>query len=157
MVLRAASPATLDRRFSHLLQRLRAARLSADHRRSHLPRQPCSWGIATIKATFFTEDGAPKYFHDRTFPIDIHACSQAILHFIAFSSIDPQALELARKTFRWTMRNMAAPEGAFYYQRHRLLDQPRALHAVGASLDAARTCQITAGERFAGSSPHRHG
>jgi hypothetical protein len=72
------------------------------------------------KATFFTHDGAPKYFHDRPFPIDIHACSQAILHFIAFSSIDPQALELARKTYRWTMRNMVAPEGAFYYQRHRL-------------------------------------
>ena len=77
-------------------------------------------GHRYYKATFFTDDGAPKYFHDRTFPIDIHACSQAILHFIAFSSIDPQALELARKTFRWTMRNMVAPEGAFYYQRHRL-------------------------------------
>jgi hypothetical protein len=72
------------------------------------------------QTNFFTGDGAPKYFHDRTFPIDIHACSQAILHFIAFSSIDPDALELARKTFRWTMKNMAAPDGAFYYQRHRL-------------------------------------
>ena len=39
MVLRAASPATLDRWFSHLLQRLRAARLSADHRRSDLQRR----------------------------------------------------------------------------------------------------------------------
>jgi hypothetical protein len=77
-------------------------------------------GHRYYKATFFTDDGAPKYFHDQTFPFDIHACSQAILHFIAFSSIDPQALELARKTFRWTMRNMVAPEGAFYYQRHRL-------------------------------------
>jgi hypothetical protein len=67
----------------------------------------------------FTGEGAPKYFHDRTFPIDIHACSQAILHFIAFTSIDPQALELAQRTFRWTMKNMAAPDGAFYYQRHR--------------------------------------
>jgi hypothetical protein len=77
-------------------------------------------GHRYYKATFFTADGAPKYFHDRTFPIDIHACSQAMLHFIAFSSIDPQALQLARKTFGWTMRNMVAPDGAFYYQRHRL-------------------------------------
>jgi hypothetical protein len=77
-------------------------------------------GHRYYKATFFTGDGAPKYFHDRTFPIDIHACSQAILHCIAFSSIDPQALELARKSFNWTMRNMVAPDGAFYYQRHRL-------------------------------------
>jgi hypothetical protein len=71
-------------------------------------------------STFFTDDGAPKYFHNRLFPIDIHACSQAILHFVAFSSIDPTALESAWKTFHWTMRNMAAPNGSFYYQRHRL-------------------------------------
>ena len=70
--------------------------------------------------SFFTKEGAPKYFHHRTFPIDIHACSQAILHFIAFSSIDPTALKHAWKTFQWTMRNMAAADGSFYYQRHRL-------------------------------------
>jgi hypothetical protein len=72
------------------------------------------------QSSFFTEEGAPKYFHNRTFPVDIHSCSQAILHFIAFSSIDPTALDRAWKTFRWTMRNMAAADGSFYYQRHRL-------------------------------------
>jgi hypothetical protein len=76
-------------------------------------------GHRYYQTNFFTGEGAPKYFHDRTFPIDIHACSQAILHFIAFTSINPQALELAQRTFRWTMKNMAAPDGAFYYQRHR--------------------------------------
>ena len=76
-------------------------------------------GHRYYQTNFFTGEGAPKYFHDRTFPIDIHACSQAILHLIAFTSIDPQALELAQRTFRWTMKNMAAPDGAFYYQRHR--------------------------------------
>ncbi len=77
-------------------------------------------GHRYYQTSFFTQEGAPKYFHNRTFPIDIHACSQAILHFIAFSSIDPNALERATKTFQWTMRNMAAPDGSFYYQRHRL-------------------------------------
>jgi hypothetical protein len=72
------------------------------------------------QSRFFTEEGAPKYFHNRTFPLDIHACSQAILHFIAVSSIDPTGLERAWTTFRWTMRNMAAADGSFYYQRHRL-------------------------------------
>jgi hypothetical protein len=81
-------------------------------------------GHRYYQTTFFTREGAPKYFHDRTFPIDIHACSQAILHFVAFSSVDPQALELAQRTFRWTMRNMAAPDGAFYYQRHRYWTNP---------------------------------
>jgi hypothetical protein len=65
--------------------------------------------------TFFTADGTPRYFHNRTFPIDIHACSQAILHFAAFSSLDR-----AWQTFDWTVKNMGAPDGSFYYQRHRL-------------------------------------
>jgi hypothetical protein len=77
-------------------------------------------GHRYYQSTFFTAEGAPRYFHNRTFPIDIHACSQAILHFAAFSSIDPNALDRAWKTFAWSMENMAAPEGSFYYQRHRL-------------------------------------
>lgn len=64
---------------------------------------------------FFTQAGAPRYFSNRTFPIDIHACSQAILHFVALAS-----QERAWQTFRWTMTNMAAADGSFYYQRHRL-------------------------------------
>jgi hypothetical protein len=77
-------------------------------------------GHRYYQTAFFTEKGAPKYFHNRLFPIDIHACSQALLHFVAFSSIDPACLESAWKTFRWTMTNMAAADGSFYYQRHRL-------------------------------------
>jgi uncharacterized protein YyaL (SSP411 family) len=77
-------------------------------------------GHRYYQTTFFSGEGAPKYFHNRTFPIDIHACSQAILHFTAFSSVDPAAQERASKTFEWTMRNLAAPDGSFYYQRHRL-------------------------------------
>jgi uncharacterized protein YyaL (SSP411 family) len=76
-------------------------------------------GHRYYQATFLAPDGAPRYFHNRTFPIDIHACSQAILHFTAFASIDPTALEHASKTFQWTLGNMAAPDGSFYYQRHR--------------------------------------
>jgi hypothetical protein len=72
-------------------------------------------GHRYYETTFFTAEGAPKYFHNRTFPIDIHACSQAILHFVAFSSMDR-----AWQTFGWTMKNMRAPDGSFYYQRHRL-------------------------------------
>jgi hypothetical protein len=119
MVLRTASPATLDRQLPYLVQRLRAARLSEDHGRPAF-EEAMLRGHRYYQTNFFTGEGAPKYFHNRTFPIDIHACSQAILHFVAFSSIDPNALERASRTFQWTMRNMAAPDGSFYYQRHRL-------------------------------------
>jgi hypothetical protein len=68
-------------------------------------------GHRYYRDTFFTAEGAPRYFHNRTFPIDIHACSQSILHFAAFQE-EAKALE-------WTLRNMAASDGSFYYQRHR--------------------------------------
>jgi hypothetical protein len=71
-------------------------------------------GHCYYETTFFSADGAPKYFHNRTFPIDIHTCSQAILHFTAFSAMDR-----AWQTLGWTLKNMGAPDGSFYYQRHR--------------------------------------
>jgi hypothetical protein len=77
-------------------------------------------GHRFYERNFFSEEGAAKYFHNRTFPIDIHSCSQAILHFVAFASVDPGAFERAVKSFDWTMRNMAARDGSFFYQRHRL-------------------------------------
>jgi hypothetical protein len=68
-------------------------------------------GDRYYRSTFFTEDGAPRYFHNRTYPIDIHSCAQAILHFSAFQA--------PTKTIDWTMKHMAAPDGSFYYQSHR--------------------------------------
>ena len=102
----------------HLIQHLRPVRLSKGHGRFAF-EQPLLRGHAYYKATFFTQEGAPRYFHNQTFPIDIHSCSQALLHFTAFSDDDPECLELAWRTFYWTMKNMAAPDGSFYYQRHR--------------------------------------
>jgi hypothetical protein len=106
------------------------------------------------QTNFFAHEGAPKYFHNRIFPIDIHACSQAILHFSAFSSIDPQALERASETFRWTTKNMAAPDGSFYYQRHRLWTNRTAYMRWGQAwmLHALARLQL-AGTRE-GSDPH---
>ena len=76
-------------------------------------------GYDFYKRSFFRKDGAPKYFHDRTNPLDIHSCSQAILTFCAFRHRDPEALALAKRTADWTLDNMTSPEGAFFYQRHR--------------------------------------
>ena len=76
-------------------------------------------GHRYYQSRFFTPAGAPKYFDNRKFPIDIHSCSQAILHFAAFAAIDSTAPGLAARTLRWTMKNMAATDGSFYYQQHR--------------------------------------
>jgi len=69
--------------------------------------------------TFFATDGAPKYFHNQLYPIDIHSCSQAILHFCAFAEDDPQSLGKALDMLRWTQENMASDDGTYCFQRHR--------------------------------------
>jgi hypothetical protein len=70
-------------------------------------------------STFFAADGAPKYFHNRLYPIDIHACSQAILHCCEFAGEDATTLNKAIAMFRWTRQNMTARDGTYYFQRHR--------------------------------------
>jgi len=77
-------------------------------------------GYNFYKRSLVCADGVPKYFHNRIYPIDIHACSQAILTFCAFRDRDPEALGLAQRTAEWTMQHMRSSAGTFFYQRHRL-------------------------------------
>jgi hypothetical protein len=76
-------------------------------------------GYEFYKGQCFSPDGVPKYFEGQLYPVDIHACAQAVLTFCEFAKTDPDALGRAVRIARWTMRNMRSPEGSFYYQRHR--------------------------------------
>ena len=75
-------------------------------------------GYEFYKNTFFRPDGAPKYFHNSLYPIDIHSCSQAVLTFCAFRDRDTEALQWAQRSADWTLQNMLSSEGTFFYQRH---------------------------------------
>ncbi len=76
-------------------------------------------GYQYYVSTFFRTDGAPKYYHNSVYPIDIHSCSQAILTFCDFVEEDPQALERALQVARWTIKNMGAGDGSFFFQINR--------------------------------------
>jgi chromosome condensin MukBEF MukE localization factor len=54
--------------------------------------------------------------HDRMLPIDIQCAAQAIDTLSFFSASDPDALDLANRVARWTITQMQAPEGYFYYR-----------------------------------------
>ena len=71
------------------------------------------------KMNFFREDGAPKYMYNRLYPIDIHACTQAILTFCASRQFDHEAMSLARRTADWTLANMQNDDGTFGFQIRR--------------------------------------
>ena len=70
-------------------------------------------------SNFFRADGAPKYFHNSVYPIDIHSCSQAILTFCDFTEQDKRARERALNVTRWTLEHMLGADGAFFFQVHR--------------------------------------
>jgi rhamnogalacturonyl hydrolase YesR len=84
-----------------------------DSYREHLDR-----GYEYFKGVFFEPTGRPRYYHDRTFPVDIQCAAQAIDTFCLFADHDPQAIELAERTARWTIENLQDPSGYFYYRQY---------------------------------------
>ncbi len=76
-------------------------------------------GYEYYVSNFFRADGAPKYFHNSIYPIDIHSCSQAILTFCDFAQQDPQAKAHALNVARWTLDHMRGADGTFFFQAHR--------------------------------------
>jgi len=77
-------------------------------------------GFEFYRAHFFCEDAAPKYFHDRAYPLDIHCVAQSILTLLAFRDLDPLNVPLARSVFDWAMKHMWDERGFFYYRVLRL-------------------------------------
>jgi hypothetical protein len=73
-------------------------------------------GFDFYRDHFFMEDGAPKYFHDRAYPIDIHSVAQSMITLLALKDLDSRSVGLARSVFGWVMDHMWNPRGFFYYQ-----------------------------------------
>lgn len=64
---------------------------------------------------FFEEDGTPKYFNNKMYPIDIHCPGQLMVTLTRLHKYDENA-DLAGKVMDWTIRNMQDKKGYFYYQ-----------------------------------------
>lgn len=72
-------------------------------------------GLSYYLANFFAEDGTPAYYHNQTFPVDIHSPAQLIATLIKTENAF-QNWELMEKVLSFTIRNMQSPQGYFYYQ-----------------------------------------
>ncbi|HVK58624.1 MAG TPA: hypothetical protein VM735_07585 [Candidatus Kapabacteria bacterium] len=75
-------------------------------------------GYDYFKSVFFEDSGRPRYYHNRTYPVDIQCAAQAIDTFSFFSSEDPEALNLASRVANWTIDNLQAASGNFYYREY---------------------------------------
>jgi rhamnogalacturonyl hydrolase YesR len=75
-------------------------------------------GVRFYARRFFLEDGTPKYYPDRVYPIDIHSPSQAICF---FSQEHQRYGELTDRILGWMMKHMYGGDGLFYYRRSRFV------------------------------------
>lgn len=77
-------------------------------------------GFEFYRAHFFREDGAVRYFHDRTYPIDTHCVAQSIITLLDLQDLAHDNVQLARLVIDWAMNHMWDEQGFFYYRILRL-------------------------------------
>jgi len=74
-------------------------------------------GLEFYKDHFFREDGAPRYYHDTTYPNDIHSVAQSVITLIELKDFAEGKIPLAHSVMNWGLRNMWDPRGFFYFQK----------------------------------------
>lgn len=75
-----------------------------------------SRGFKFYLENFFLSDGTPKYYHNRTFPVDIHSPAQLLITLCRSGRLVENKV-VAERVIRWTIKNMQDNSGYFYYQR----------------------------------------
>jgi hypothetical protein len=79
--------------------------------------EPCiRRGFEFYRTHFFRADGAARYFHNRTYPIDIHCVAQSIITLMEFRDLDRESEPLAYSVLGWAMKHMWDQRGFFYYR-----------------------------------------
>ena len=71
-------------------------------------------GVRFYADNFFLDDGTPKYYHNSTYPIDIHAPAEAICF---FSGEGEEYRSLTDRIVRWMLMNMYSGNGYFYFRK----------------------------------------
>lgn len=72
-------------------------------------------GVKFYVENFFKADGAPKYYHNRQYPIDIH-CPGELPIVLYRLGLYNQHKKLIDRVIKWTIDNMFDKRGFFYYQ-----------------------------------------
>lgn len=81
-------------------------------------RNAITRGLSFYQEKLFLEDGAPKYFPGRPYPLDIHSAAQAIITLLQLRTYGAEA-GLCRKIVTWMIEKMQDGQGYFYYQKTR--------------------------------------
>jgi hypothetical protein len=78
-------------------------------------------GLRFYREHFFRQDGAVRYFHDGTFPIDAHGIADGIITLVSLRHLDASNVILAKRVANWALEHMLDKRGFFHYRRLRFL------------------------------------
>jgi len=74
-------------------------------------------GFRFWRQHFFREDGAVRYYHDRTYPIDTHCVAQSLITLLDLRDLDPGNAALAQSIFEWARDRMWDKKKHYFYYR----------------------------------------
>jgi hypothetical protein len=74
-------------------------------------------GFRFYRDHFFREDGAVRYYHDRTYPIDTHCVAQSIITLLDLSDLDAANAGLAQSVFEWARDHMWDKKKNYFHYR----------------------------------------
>ncbi len=95
-------------------------------------------GFQFYRDHFFREDGAPEYYHDATYPIDVHSVAQSVITLLTLNDLD-RKMPLAHAVLNWALANLWNEHGDYFYsQKHPSYLVRIPLHALGPGVDASR-------------------
>jgi hypothetical protein len=95
-------------------------------------------GYRHFRHTFFLPDGTPRYYAQKTLPIDIQCASQAIQSLVNLRHLHPDSVTTALDVAEWTIANMQDKTGYFYYRKYPFITNKTAtLHWGQATMFAA--------------------
>ena len=75
-------------------------------------------GLEFYRKHFFLENGIPKYYHNKTYPIDLHALAEYIRVMYITNKIAEEK-QIIEKALNWSIENMQSAKGYFYFQKNK--------------------------------------
>lgn len=75
-------------------------------------------GLNFYKNNFFLEDGTPKYYHCKTYPVDPHALAQYIRTMYITGCLQHEKKNIEKSLF-WVIKHMQSSKGYFYYHKEK--------------------------------------
>ena len=101
-------------------------------------------GARFFVESFFLDDGTPKYYPHKIYPVDIQCAAQSIETLALLARHwEPSCQALAERVARWTITNMQDRDGHFYFQRgRRWVNKTPMLHWGQATMFHALACLL---------------